>query len=196
MGEGVVGVHDLGGEHRQDLGLVVGIDVLALRRLQLLHLQIAHALPAQQGGHVVVQPVFDLDEAGNHAIDRLQLLHGCHAGLVVDLPRGHQRQIEQVPHPDHEELIQIAGKNGDEFQPLQQGHRIVPRLLQHPPVEAQPAQLPFLGAAVSSRRLIRTHCHSLLTPRGEKAPLILNFIISPGRPLDKSVCRPFQCQSI
>ena len=51
------------------------------------------------------------------------------------------------PHPDHEELVQITGKDGGEFQTLQQGDALVPRLLQHPLVKAQPGQLPVLGVA-------------------------------------------------
>ena len=150
MGEGMPGVHDLRGQHRQDLRLVAGGDKLPLLRRQLLHGEIADSFPAQQGGHVGVQPVLDFNEAGDDAVDLRELSGGGEARLVVGLLRGDQAEIEEVPHPDHEELVQVPGEDGDEFQPLQQGHRLVPRLLQHPAVEPEPAQLPALGVGVIS----------------------------------------------
>src|SRR5699024_10956607 len=59
-----------------------------------------------------------------------------------------QRQIEQTSHPDHKELVQVAGKNRDEFQTLQKGDGVVPGFLQHPAVEAQPAEFTTLGVYV------------------------------------------------
>ena len=148
VGEGVPGVHHLGGQHRQDFRLIIGADELPLLRRQLLHREIADPLPAQQGRDVGVQPVLDLDEPGDDAVDFRQLSGGGEAGLAIDLLRGHQGEVEEVPHPDHEEFVQVAGKDGDELQPLQQGHGLVPGLLQHPAVEPEPAQLPALGAGV------------------------------------------------
>ena len=154
MGEGMPGIHNLGRQHRQDLRLVVGGGELPLLRRQLLHGQVADALPAQQGRHVGVQPVLDLDEPGDHAVDLRQLSGGGETRLIVRLFRGHQAEVEQVSHPDHEKFVQVAGKDGDELQPLQQGHRLVPRLLQHPAVEPEPAQLPTLGVGIASLFLL------------------------------------------
>ena len=148
VGEGVVAVHDLGGQHGQDAGLIVGADIALFLRRQLLHRQVADAVLPQQRRHVGVQPVFDLNEAGDNAVHLLQLLHGGLPGLVVDVIRRDQAQVEEVAHPDHEEFVQIAGEDGDEFQPFQQRHTLVPRLLQDPPVEAEPAQLAVLGVCV------------------------------------------------
>ena len=48
----------------------------------------------------------------------------------------------------HEKFVQIAGKNGNEFQPFQERDQVVGGLLQHPAVEPKPAQLPVLGVTV------------------------------------------------
>ena len=160
VGEGVPAVHDLGGEHRQDLHLVVLADVFFLLRRQLLGGEVPDPLLAQKAGDLPVEVVLDLDEAGDDPVDLVQLPRGGEAGLVVDLIGGDQGQVEQAPHPDHEELVQVAGEDGDELQALQQGDGVVPRLLQHPAVEAQPAELPTLGVAVLAHVDIRTFCHS------------------------------------
>ena len=92
-------------------------------------------------------------QAGNSAIDVVQLLGRRPAGFVVPVVGGHAGKVKQTAHPHHKEFVQIAGENGDEFQPLQGRDSRVGCLLQHAPVKAQPAQLPILGISVSLLRI-------------------------------------------
>ncbi len=54
----------------------------------------------------------------------------------------HLDQLPQSGDAHHEELIELAAENGDEFQPNQQRIGCSKRLDQHPGVEIDPAQLP------------------------------------------------------
>ena len=63
----------------------------------------------------------------------------------VDMGFFEEGQVKEGPDPYHKKFVQIAGEDGGKFQPLQQGDALVPRLLQHPLVEAEPGQLPVLG---------------------------------------------------
>ena len=96
-------------------------------------------MAGQQAADPVIEVVLDLNEGGDGVIDGLELLAGGLAGLVVHLVGGHGGQVHQAAHPDHEKLVQVAGKDGDEFQPFQHRHRLVGALFQHTPVKAQPA---------------------------------------------------------
>ena len=46
----------------------------------------------------------------------------------------------QAGNTDHEELVQVAGKNGQKLDPLQQGMALIQRFFQHLTVELKPAQ--------------------------------------------------------
>jgi hypothetical protein len=70
--------------------------------------------------------------------------------LLQHLPRGQavgtghgDARVDLAPdarHPDHEELIEIAGDDAEELHPLQQGIRRVLRLLQDALVEGDPGE--------------------------------------------------------
>ena len=92
---------------------------------------------------------------GDGLEDGLELLLRGLAGAAVDVLLLHQGHVVQGAHPDHEELVQVAGEDGGELQPLHQGDALVLGLLQHPLVEAQPGQLPVLGISG-----IYFFCHS------------------------------------
>ena len=48
----------------------------------------------------------------------------------------------QGSHTHPKEFIQIVGENTQEFQPVENGHGLVLRLLEHPVIKGQPAYLP------------------------------------------------------
>ena len=147
VGEGVVAVHHDGGEHWEDELPAVAVHLLALLAVQLIHGQ-----PADAPG---AQTVFQLGQGGvppgieGHTSleDGPQLLGGGHAALVVHMGLLEQGHVSERAHPDHIELVQVPGKNGGEFQPLEQGDLLVGGLVQHPLIEPQPGQLPVLGIA-------------------------------------------------
>ena len=79
-------------------------------------------------------------------------LAGRDQGVLQHLVRRHpggdplHRQAGGHPahpagHPDHEELVQVAGEDGHEPDPLQQRHVLVLGQFQHPLVEPEPASL-------------------------------------------------------
>ena len=51
------------------------------------------------------------------------------------------RLLLRSPDPDHEELIQVGAKNGQELESLQQRYRLILRFFKYPAVEFQPAQI-------------------------------------------------------
>ena len=147
MGEGVAGVDDLGRQQRAHGLLVPAPHILPVPVLQLPVGELLHP-PLPQGVHDrPVHPVPLLHQRSHGVIDPPQLLRRGEASLVLPGIGGHDGQVRQAPHPDHEELVQVAGEDGEEPQPLHQGHGRVRRLLQHPPVKGQPAELPVPGVA-------------------------------------------------
>ena len=97
-------------------------------------------------------------------------LHGLHAGVqLVEQGCGRVSPGEgaapvgsyggqpfHVGHPHLDELVEVIGIDSQKTQPLEQGHAFVARLLKHPAVEGEPAQLP-----VVERRLIRIFRHGV-----------------------------------
>ena len=148
MGSRVALPHNLGGGDGQHCRakVVVGLHPFLVCEVRVL--QVLDALLGQQGAHPLEELALDLNEAGDHLVDGRQLLLGTHAALVVHVLGGDGGHIHQTPHPDHEKLVQVAGKNGDKLQPFQGGDGVVGRLLQDPAVEAQPAEFSVLGIAV------------------------------------------------
>ena len=67
----------------------------------------------------------------------------------------HGGHVAQAADTDHEELIQIAGENGKEFEAFEQRHVLVLRLGEHAGVELQPRKLTVLGVALLPNLL----CH-------------------------------------
>ena len=64
----------------------------------------------------------------------------------------------QAGHPDHVELVEVAGEDGQELGPLQQRGARVLGQRQHPGVEVEPGQLPVeepvLGQRLAAARLV------------------------------------------
>ena len=147
MGKGMAGVDDLG--HQQGAhGLPVpGAHILPLPVFQLLVGDVHHAV-LRQGRHQTLIHLVPLADQRHHGgVDPPQLLRRGEAALVLLGVGRHQGQVRQAPHPHHEKFIQVAGENREKSEALHQRHRRVCRLLQHPLVKGQPAQLPVLGIA-------------------------------------------------
>ena len=79
----------------------------------------------------------------------MELLRRGEAGFVVDFLRGDPGNVKKAAHPNHEEFVQIAGEDGDKFQPLQGRNRGVRCLLQDPLIKTEPAQFSVLGVVVA-----------------------------------------------
>ena len=147
VGERMAGVDDLGHQQRPHGLPVPGAHILPVAVFQLLIGDVHHAV-LRQGTHQILIHLVPLPDQRHHRrIDPPQLLRRGKAPLVLLGAGGHQSQVRQAPHPHHEELVQIAGEDGEEAEPLHQRDGGVCGLLHHPLVKGQPAQLPVLGIA-------------------------------------------------
>ena len=164
VGERVAGVNDLGREQGPDAAAVHAAHVVPVLPLELFIGDVLHAPLRQRRGHLGVHAVPAADHGLHGRVDHGKLLGGRAAALVVQGIRRHQVQVHQAAHPHHEKLVQVAGEDGQKPQPLHEGHRLVRRLLQHPLVKLQPAQLPVLGIAQIPLSNILRHKYPSLTP--------------------------------
>ena len=144
MRERVLHVHNLRREHRRDGRLIILLDAGALVLFKLPVAEVADVVVAQQPLHLVEERFLLLVQRAHRVEDGAELLPGRHAGLVVHDVRLLLHEVEQAARADHEKFVQVARKDGDEFQPFEQRHRLVHRLAQDAVVEPQPGQLPVL----------------------------------------------------
>ena len=87
------------------------------------------------------------------AVEHLLRMHGIRPYRFTSV----LELTQLVRHPDFEKLVQIAGEDQQEHEPLQQRIALVQRLLQNPDIELQVAQFPV---DVQLRRL-QVHRHLL-----------------------------------
>ena len=168
-GEGMVIVHDLRRKHRQHAGAPVIVDEYGVVALEFVDAQVGDAIGAQGVFHLAEVAVALFVERFHGVVDALQLLRGGQPGLVVDLVVPVEGHIVEAAHAHHEELVEIAGEDGDELQPFIERHFVGIRLFQYALVEFQPRKLPVLS--------VRKACHAdppgltLVSARGALALL-------------------------
>jgi hypothetical protein len=141
VGERVRGVDRERGQHREDLLAEVGAQPLALRRVQLgpadqldaLGRQLRADLLAEAGG-------VPGDQVGGALGDHFQLVAQRRTVAAAHRQAGLEPALE-AGDPDHVELVQVAGEDGEELGPLQQRGAGVLGQRQHPGVEVEPGQL-------------------------------------------------------
>ena len=145
VGKWVVGVHYQGGENGGDTVPEKALHLTALPAIQLTPLQIADVAgpqPLLQGKKqfvpAAVERRYGLKDGG-------ELLGGGEPALVVHMGLFDEGHVPDAPHPDHEELIQIAGEDGGKLKPLEEGDCLVPGFFHHPLIEFEPGELPLLG---------------------------------------------------
>ena len=164
VGEGVVGVHHLWGEDGQHIVPEVPLALLALLYVQLLDGEIADVAGPQPGLQLCHELVPLLVEGPHGLKDGGELLGGGKAALGVHMGLLDEGQVVNGAHPDHKELVQVAGEDGREFEPLKEGDALVAGLLHHALVEPEPGELPVLCIA-EIQGLYRhvSHTHSFMT---------------------------------
>ena len=100
-------------------------------------------------------------------------------------PGGHPPH--QAGHPDHEELVQVAGEDGQEPDPLQQRDALVLGQLQHPLVEPEPAflavEVPVRAAAAQDRWAGLASAVLTATPRWSRASAMAPAALVTAGPL-------------
>jgi hypothetical protein len=119
-------------EHRTELVLGLVIKLVPVHQVDVL---IRQGRPDLFG----VDPRMALRQAVRGVADLIQHLHGAEAGRGGDGQPGGDTAF-QPGHPDHEEFVQVGGKDGEEADPLQEVEVGILGQFQHAGVEGQPAQ--------------------------------------------------------
>ena len=142
VGEGVRRVDRERGEDGEDPVLE---QLLAELLLVPVEVAPAHQLDAGVGQRrdedLGEQPRVPLAEVARLGPDRLEDLARHHPGGGLHGEPGGDPALE-TGHPDHEELVEVAGEDRREPDPLEQRQLRVLGELEHPLVEPQPGQLP------------------------------------------------------
>src|SRR5918998_350793 len=141
VGEGVGGIYRERRQDRQYVSdkvfperpLLGGPHLLVRDHLDALLRQGGEKVPVEYGPPLLEELVGTPLDAGE------LLLGGQTVGNGVRQLRGHL--LLEPRHPDHEELVEVGLRDGDEAHPLQQRVALVAGLLQHPVVEPEPGEL-------------------------------------------------------
>ena len=139
--EGVRRVQADGTHDGQDLGLEVGANPLLLRRPPATAPEEADPLALQRRQHLLVeQGVLVGDQPVGDGADPRQRLGGAQV-VGAGLHRAVIHLLHEAAHPHLEELVQVRARDAQEAQAFEQRGVRVARLLQHPAVEGQQADL-------------------------------------------------------
>ena len=164
--ERMVRVHNLRRENRRNDILEIPLDVFLFVRRKRIHCQSAQTDRTQFAVHIGERRVTTCIERLNRLVDQMQLLFGGQTGFAVGMLLVHGGHVAQAADADHEELIQITGKDCEEFEALEQRHVLILRLGEHAGVELQPRKLTVLGVALLPNLL----CHII-------SPFVLAYAV-------------------
>ena len=146
-------------EHREDPVLEQLLAVLLLVAVEVAPSGPARCRPRQLRDEVVAeQPRVPLAQVARTASQiASSTSRGISAGRRADGEPGGDPALE-AGHPDHEELVEVAGEDRREPDPLEQRQLLVLGQLEHPLVEPQPGQLaveePVLELLDRGQRLV------------------------------------------
>ena len=143
--EGMRGIDGNRREDRQILGDELSVEPFALGSLELLGLDDVDVGLGHLGLQRHPAGLLIADEAGGKAIDLGELLGGVEAVLAQVGDAGADLAVD-AGHPHHVELVDVAGRDRQEAQPLEHGMALVLRLLHHTAIELQPGQLAVVEA--------------------------------------------------
>lgn len=124
-------------------------DLLAEEAMQRRPLSFAEVAPTDDGDAFFFQGRADLvpEHPGVHpheflgrVLNPVEQVPRLQPGGRTDREAGRDAALEPG-HPDHEELVEVAGEDGQELGPLDERHRLVHRQLQDALVELQPGDL-------------------------------------------------------
>ncbi len=127
VGERVAGVDGERREHREDLAAEVVVQRGALAGVEVAPAHHPHAGGGQGGPDVVAEAAgVPAGELAGALGDERELLAGPEAVGAADAEAGALPPL-QPGHPDHVELVEVAGEDGQELRPLQQRQASRPR---------------------------------------------------------------------
>ena len=125
-------------QQRINFLFAVCVNIFNLLRLKLFKVKNADVL-ARQRRHQLFVPALIL------LLDKFMSLPGNQLAFLLSSQRIRAgvneaifNPLEQPCYPDLKEFIQIAGGNGQEFDPFQNGVAFIIGLFQHSPVKGQP----------------------------------------------------------
>ena len=141
---------------------------LLLPRGQILGAQYAHAVIGQFAPQRVVACRPAHIQLRHFVADAVQLFCCGKIGLILFLVGIGKVFVEQAAHPHHEKLVQVGAEYGQKPAPFEQRIGRILRLIQHPPVEQQPAVFPVnvytLDKPLARLVLVRTRLAALFVP--------------------------------
>ena len=139
--EGMARVDGQGSDEGHQIAVEVIANEVPLGFVQVFGLEEIDPLGIEQGfQHLMEEAVLPGRQRMDAQGDSLQELA---RGMTIGPWLG-DSGVDLAPdsgHPDHEKFVPVAGDNGQELDPLQEGNRWVLRFLQDSFVERQPAQL-------------------------------------------------------
>ena len=135
-------------QNRQELRFKEAVYPLHIIRPRLFGQNITHAAALKLRHDRCIYLLLHGEQAGNCAVNMLQLPIGRPTGLVIRIIGHHAGKIKKASDTHHEKLIEISGKDRDKFQPLQYRDPRICRLLEHASVESQPAQFTVLSVPI------------------------------------------------
>ena len=155
-GKGRAGSSPRGTQHRLDLALEILLEPRARLRAPLRAPQQRYPFGGQRRQQQLVQAaVLVGDQLRGALVDRVELLGDRHA-VGGELPAAELLQLLQARDADLEELIEVAAGDAQELQPLEQRHRFVERLVEHPLVELEERQF-AVDVVLRSLEIRRVH---------------------------------------
>lgn len=125
--------------HRKDGALEVVVEEARLLRSKSGRVKVdADALRRESGVEIMQKDLMlllnQLMDPGRNGSQRLGWRQPI--GPCLNLASGDTRL--EPRHADHEKLVEVGAKHGEEFHPLQKRNALVSRLFEHPVVELQP----------------------------------------------------------
>jgi hypothetical protein len=110
------------------------------------------------------------------ATARMRQLFGRGEPVLADLGHPFADLAGKPCHPDHEELVEVVGRDRVETQTLEQRMAGIARFLQHPKIEAEPRQLAIDEARRAFRVDGRHRGHRSRTRRAGLGQLALQIV--------------------
>ena len=151
VGEWVRCVDDLGRYERQHVAVQVIHEFAVLGGRELVGVELVDARVVEQVARLAEIFGGDGREFAHARIHGVELFARRHAGLRVEHDFFRQLKVGKAADAHHEEFLQVAAPNGDEFQALEQGDVRVDGLVEHALVELEPRKLAVLHVGLVRR---------------------------------------------
>ena len=142
-GKGMRRVHSERGQRRGDVAVEKARCFIPLRLGQFAsHSARMMPWPGQQGDQIAIAARLFLQLAENRLADLRKPVAGAAARTTGSSSLSNLRHAAQQSDALHVELIEVRREDREKLEPFEQRRALVQRLVQHAPVEVEPAQIP------------------------------------------------------